>query len=94
MNLILRDLSFVSSHPIVLEYIKTNKLNLIILIANIGLMPTLLHAVCKKNSIPSYLIINGLLINNFETESKDANFINAYSASIKKSYFELSNSLY
>ena len=77
-------LKFLSS---CIEYIKTNKLNLIILIANIGLMPTLLHAVCKKNSIPSYLIINGLLINNFETESKDANFINAYSASIKKSYF-------
>jgi hypothetical protein len=37
--------------------------------------------------IPSYLVINGILLDKNDTESRDATFINSYSESIKRNYF-------
>jgi len=70
-----------------ISYIDNNKVDLEILIANIGQIPTLFDCVCRQRNIPSYLIINGLLGPEYSDESKYATVINAYSTSIKDNYF-------
>ncbi|MFW2612227.1 hypothetical protein [Aliarcobacter butzleri] len=71
-----------------IKYINKNKVDLVILIANIGHTATLFDAVCKHKKIPSFLIINGILAKNYQDESKYATYINAYSKSIKENYFK------
>jgi len=71
----------------IINYTNNNKIDLEILIANIGHEATLLDCVCRKKKIPSYLIINGLLLSPFDDESKVATMINSYSTSIKENYF-------
>jgi len=71
----------------VLHYLNHNPIKLEILIANIGHTATLVDCVCKSKNIPSYLIINGLLGNEHQDESKYATIINSYSVSIKENYF-------
>jgi hypothetical protein len=71
-----------------IEFLEKNKLDLIVLIANMGHIPTLLHRACEVKGIPSFLIINGLLGPEYLDEGKHATYINAYSESIKKHYFK------
>lgn len=71
----------------VIRYLDKNPIKLAILIANIGLIATLVDCVCRARGVPSYLIINGLMSGDFLDESKYASVINAYSASIKENYF-------
>ncbi len=70
-----------------ISYMDKNSVDLEILIANIGHTATLFDCVCKSRNIPSYLIINGLLLNKHQDEAKYATYINAYSNSIKENYF-------
>jgi len=76
-----------------IEYLNKNRVDLEILIANIGHTATLFDMVCKEKNIPSYLIINGLLGPEYSDESKYATYINAYSESIKKYYFRGMNNI-
>ena len=71
----------------VIRYLDKNPIRLEVLIANIGQIAPLVDCVCKSRGIPSYLIINGMLGNDFLDESKYASVINAYSVSIKEHYF-------
>lgn len=71
----------------VLKYIAHYSLNLEILIANIGHVATLVDCVCKQKNIPSYLIINGMLFNAHQDDSKYATIINCYSSSMRDNYF-------
>ncbi|MBK6908543.1 MAG: hypothetical protein IPH08_16185 [Rhodocyclaceae bacterium] len=71
----------------VIRYLDKNPIKLAILIANIGLIATLVDCVCRARGVPSYLIINGFMSGEFLDESKYASTINAYSASIKENYF-------
>ncbi|MDP3651343.1 MAG: hypothetical protein Q8R67_06640 [Rhodoferax sp.] len=71
----------------VLKYIKKVPIDLEIMIANIGLLQTVVDCVLKENGVPSYLIINGLMTGQFCDEAKYATVINGYSESIKKHYF-------
>ncbi len=71
----------------IIRYLDNNPIKLEVLIANIGQMATLVDCVCKQRGIPSYLIINGMLGNEFQDESKYATVINSYSVSIKEHYF-------
>ncbi len=71
-----------------IKYLDNNSLNLVILIANIGHTSTLFDLACQSRKIPSYLIVNGLLLNNYQDEAKYATYINAYSKSIKENYFK------
>ena len=71
----------------VIRYLDKNPIKLAILIANIGLIATLVDCVCRARGVPSYLIINGLMSGDFLDESKYASVINAYSTSIKENYF-------
>lgn len=72
----------------VIKYIERYPLKLEILIANIGHVATLVDCVCKHRGIPSYLIINGMLLNAHQDESKYATIINCYSTSMRDNYFQ------
>lgn len=71
----------------VIRYLDKNPIKLEVLIANIGQVAPLVDCVCRSRGIPSYLIINGMLCNDFLDESKYATVINSYSVSIKEHYF-------
>ena len=71
----------------IIRYLDKNPIELEVLIANIGQIAPLVDCVCKSRSVPSYLIINGMLGNDFQDESKYATVINSYSISIKENYF-------
>lgn len=71
----------------VISYLDKNPVKLAVLIANIGLIATLVDCVCRARGVPSYLIINGLMSGDFLDESKYASVINSYSVSIKENYF-------
>jgi hypothetical protein len=71
-----------------INYIDRNHVDLSVLIANIGLVPTLFDCVCRTRDVPSYLIINGILGAEYSDDSKYATVINSYSHSIKKNYFK------
>ncbi|MEO5865332.1 MAG: hypothetical protein ABIQ79_09895 [Nitrospiraceae bacterium] len=72
----------------VIGYLDQNPIRLIVLVANIGRVPTLVDCVGKTRGVPSYLIINGMLGSAFLDEAKYATVINAYSTSIRDHYFE------
>ncbi len=72
----------------VINYVKKQPIHLEIMIANIGLVQTIVDCVLKTKRVPSYLIINGLLGGKFCDEGKYGTFINGYSESIKKYYFD------
>lgn len=76
-----------------IKYFDSNRVDLEILIANIGLVPTLFDCVCRTRNIPSYLIINGILGAAYSDDSKYASVINAYSVSIKENYFKGMNNI-
>ncbi|MBK9161521.1 MAG: hypothetical protein IPM27_08145 [Nitrosomonadales bacterium] len=71
----------------VMRYLDRNPVRLEVLIANIGHVAPLMDCVCKSRNIPSYLIINGMLGNDFLDEGKYATVINSYSVSIREHYF-------
>lgn len=72
----------------VINYTKKQPIDLEIMIANLGLIQTIVDCVLKTKGVPSYLIINGLLGGKFCDEGKYATYINGYSESIKSHYFE------
>lgn len=71
-----------------IKYLENNKVDLVVLIANMGHTATLFDLVCKYKKIPSFLIINGILAKNYQDEAKYATVINGYSKSIKDNYFK------
>ncbi len=77
-----------SSLDSILENLETNKIDLGLMVSNIGLFQTLVGCVLKRRNIPTYMIINGLLTSDNCDEAKDASVINSYSESIKKFYFK------
>lgn len=76
-----------------IKYLDNNKVDLVVLIANIGHTATLFDLVCQYKKIPSFLIINGILAKNYQDEGKHATYINSYSKSIKKNYFKNMNNI-
>jgi len=74
---------------VILRYFATRNLKAMVYIANIGLLNCLLLDYCKKKNIPSYFILNGLLLHAFpEEDIKGITWINSYGESIKKDYFK------
>lgn len=72
----------------VTEYVNHKPIHLQVMIANIGLLQTIVDCVLKTKQVPSYLIINGLLSHEFCDEGHYATAINSYSESIKEHYFK------
>jgi len=71
----------------VINYLKKQPIDLEIMIANIGLVQTIVDCVLKTKQVPSYLIINGFLGGEFCDDGKYATYINSYSESIKMHYY-------
>lgn len=71
----------------VIRYLDRHPIKLEILIANLGQLAMLVDSVAKSRDVPSFMIINGLLGNEFLDEAKYATVINAYSVSIRDHYF-------
>jgi hypothetical protein len=72
----------------VMLYIEKHPIHLEIKIANIGLIQTIVGCVLKSKEVPSYLIINGLMVSTIIDEAKYASHINSYSLEIKKNYYQ------
>lgn len=71
----------------VIHYVDRLPIHLEIMIANIGLIQTIVDCVLKARGGVSFLIINGLMTGKFLDEAKYATHINGYSESIKSYYF-------
>ena len=71
----------------VIRYLDRHPIHLEILIANLGQLAMIVDCVAKSRGVPSYMIINGLLGNDYLDEAKYATVINAYSTSIRDHYF-------
>jgi hypothetical protein len=77
----------------VITYVKNNAIHLEIMIANIGLLQTIVDCVLKSEGVPSYLIINGLMPATFGDEAKYATHINSYGMEIKRNYYKNANNV-
>jgi hypothetical protein len=66
-------------------------LNLNVCISSIGISNIVNNEVCRIKGVQSFFIANGLLNSRFGDEGLDFDFINSYSASIKKHYFQNSS---
>ncbi|MFC1590923.1 hypothetical protein ACFL43_00195 [Thermodesulfobacteriota bacterium] len=72
----------------VINFLSDKKLSLMVTFSSLGVLNRLMINYCKKNGIPVYMIINGLLANSFFDEAKDGTWINAYGDSVKVHYFK------
>jgi len=68
-------------------FFEKRKFDLEILFSNLGLSETIVDCVLKHKNTTNYLIINGLMSGSFCDEAKYALYINSYSESIKRNYF-------
>ncbi len=72
---------------IIINFFSKRKLDLMVTITELGTTNCLMLNYCQKKNIPSYIIINGLLIHSFEDDAKLGTWINSYGESIKDIYF-------
>jgi hypothetical protein len=79
--------SYLNTLDSVNSYFSKRDLKLEVMISNIGILNGAVDTYCKKHNIPSYMIINGILCNDYLDEAKYASFINSYSETIKTYYF-------
>lgn len=74
---------------VIIKYFAMRNLGTMVYIANLGLLNGLLLDYCRQNKIPSYFILNGLLLHSFpEEDIKGITWINSYGESIKRDYFK------
>lgn len=71
----------------VIRYVEKFPVHLEIMIANIGVVQTIVDCVLKSKGVPSYLIMNGLMPSKFGDEAKYALHINSYGLETKKNYY-------
>lgn len=83
--------NYVEQLDFYLGYIQRNRIDLNVIIANLGKDVTLFDCASRLHGVPSYLIINGLMGPDYSDESKLADHINSYSESIKRYYFNNEN---
>jgi hypothetical protein len=73
---------------VIMDFFSKRQLSLMVTMSSIGVVNQLMISYCKKNNIPVYMIINGLLANSFLDEAKDGTWINSYGSSVKTNYFK------
>jgi hypothetical protein len=71
-----------------IKYFEKHPVHLELMIANIGLVQTIVDCVLKTKGVPSYLIINGLMPSTFGDEAKYASYINCYGIETKRNYYQ------
>ncbi len=74
------------------RYFKNNPIKAMVPITNLWATNRLIMQYCKHNNIPIFMIINGLLNVDFIHDAKDSDWVNCYSESIKREYFNNSDS--
>ena len=72
----------------VMIYLDKHPIHLEIMIANIGLVQTIVDCVLNSKGVPSYLVINGLMPSTFGDEAKYAMHINSYGFETKMNYYK------
>lgn len=70
------------------KFFSRHKLNVIVLIANIGMKANILRIWGRLHGVPSYLVINGFMSGDYYPEARNADWINSYSASIRHNYYK------
>lgn len=70
------------------RWMKYFNLKLMVSVTNFWVNNRLLMQYCFNNNIPVLTIINGQLNTSFTYDAKDSNFVNCYSDSMKKNYFQ------
>lgn len=79
--------SYLNTIEKIFAYFSGRRLKLVVTITNIKKMNCLIQNYCRYMNIPTYMIINGLMLHSFEFDAKIATWINSYGASIKNKYF-------
>lgn len=79
---------YIATIETLLKYFVKRRLDLIILIANLGITANILLSIAKKRGVKSFLIINGFLSKDFSIEGRDSDWINSYGPCIKEHYFK------
>lgn len=72
----------------VIRYFDKYPLSLLILMANLGIVSSIIDCYCRCRGIQRYLIINGMMSYRYLDEAKYATVINGYSQSIRENYFK------
>jgi hypothetical protein len=70
------------------RFLKVQSIDLLILVTNYGFFDSILTSVAKNHDIPSYMIINGMLVSKYGNDSKNATLINSYGARMANDYFK------
>ena len=69
------------------KYLRNKDLKLMVPVTDLWMENRLIMNYCKKEGIPVYMIINGLLTHNFVFDGRDVDIVNAYGDAIKEDYF-------
>lgn len=77
-----------SDIDVITMYQKAMNIRLTIPVSSLGVRQILVESVLDSYSVPSFLILNGMMNSKFGDESKKASFINCYSEGIKREYFK------
>ena len=70
------------------KYFQGNKPALMVPISDLWLKNRLMIIYCKKNNIPVFCIVNGLLSLSFWKEAKDADWVNSLGEATKLNFFK------
>jgi hypothetical protein len=77
-----------SDIDVIIFYQKAMNIRLSIPVSSLGVRQILVESVLDSYSVPSFLILNGMMNSKFGDESKKASIINCYSEGIKREYFK------
>lgn len=69
------------------NYFSAQDVKLMVPVTELWLENNLIINYCRLKGIPVYMIINGLLVNNFSYDGRKVDWVNSYSEAIKEDYF-------
>ena len=76
-----------SDLDVICDYQETMNFRLFVPVSSLGVRQILVESVLNSYSIPSFLILNGMMSSKVGDESKKSTYINCYSKGIKRDYF-------
>ncbi|PSL48943.1 hypothetical protein CLV51_101273 [Chitinophaga niastensis] len=68
-------------------FFSNKQLKLMVPVTDLWIENRLIMNYCKRNNIPVYMIINGILANNFAYDARDSDWVNSYGDLIREDYF-------
>ena len=85
---------YVATMEALVNHFNHRRLDVVVLIANLGMKANMLLAIARQKKIPSFLIVNGHLSGEYLFEGRNADWINAYSPSIKEHYYKNASNVF